>query len=59
MANVIIKTEEQRAREAYVLDSFGRNGAAVTAADREAAECVAERSREAYAALRRMEERHG
>lgn len=56
MANVIIKDEARRAHEAYVLHSF-RGGASVSSGDREAAECVAARSREAYAELKRMEDK--
>lgn len=59
MANVHIKSEERKAHEAYVLESFGRtNGGAVTAADREAAEIIAARTREAYSESKRMEEKH-
>lgn len=54
MANVIIKSEARRAHEAYVLDKF-KGGAAVTSGDREAAECIAARSREAYAEMKKME----
>lgn len=57
MANIIVKSDERRAHEARVLESFGKNGARVSAADRDAAACVAARSREAYENLKRMEER--
>lgn len=57
MANVIIKSEERRQHEAYVLNSFKKNGCSVSSGDREAAECIAARSNEAYKDLRRMEEK--
>lgn len=57
MANVIIKSEERRQHEAYVLDSFKKNGCNVSSGDREAAECIAARSREAYENLKRMEDK--
>lgn len=56
MANVIIKDDARRAHESYVLGSF-KGGAAVSSGDREAAECIAARSREAYAEMKRMEEK--
>lgn len=61
MANVIIiKNDERRRNEAYVLDSFRKGGGAVTSTDREAAEVIAARSREAYTNLKKMEEKkHG
>lgn len=55
MANVIIKSEERRKQEAYVLDSFKKGGCNVSKSDREAAECIAARSREAYQNLKKME----
>lgn len=55
MANIIIKSEERRQHEAYVLDSFKKNGCNASSGDREAAECIAARSREAYENLKRME----
>lgn len=58
MANVIIKSEEHRDHEAYVLKSFGKPGCNVTRSDREAAECIAARTREAYGELKKMEERN-
>lgn len=57
MANVVIKSEERRAHEAFVLGSFKGGGTSASSRDREAAECIAARSREAYAELRRMEEK--
>lgn len=56
MANVIIKDEARRAYEARVLGAF-KGGGPVSSGDREAAECIAARSREAYAELKRMEEK--
>ena len=55
MANVIIKSEERRQHEAYVLDSFKKKGCSVSRSDREAAECIAARSHEAYKNLKKME----
>ena len=56
MANVIIKDEARREHEARVLQAF-KGGGAVVSGDREAAECIAARSRDAYAELKRMEEK--
>ena len=58
MANVHIKSDDRKAHEAYVLESFGHNGGEVSAADREAAEVIAARSRETYSELKRMEDKH-
>ncbi len=57
MANVIIKSDDRRAQEAYVLNSFGKGhgGAGVSSRDRDAAECIAARQNEAYKELRKME----
>ncbi len=49
-----IKSEERKASEKYVLDSFGKGGA-VTRAERDAAEVIAARSREAYDEMKRTE----
>ncbi len=54
-AAVHIKSDERRAHEAYVLDSFRQGGGAATAADRDAAEVIAARSTEAYNQLKKME----
>lgn len=54
MANVHIKSEERKANESYVLETFGRKGE-ISRADREAAEVIAARSREAYNEMKRME----
>lgn len=56
MANIHIKSEERKAGEAYVLETFGRRGS-VTNADREAAEVIAARSREVYGELRKAEDK--
>lgn len=56
MVNVIIKSDERRAYEDRVLQSFGGNRADSGA--REAAEVIAARSHEAYSELKRMEEKH-
>ena len=51
MANVIIKSDERRAHENYVLSTFGKDGKTAT---------IAARSREAYKESKRMEEKkHG
>lgn len=57
MANVIIKSDEQKRDEVYILKTFGiRNNAF----GRDAAETIARRSREDIEKIRRMEEkRHG
>ena len=50
MANVMIKSDEQRRHEAYVLRTFGANtsqGQAPTKEQREAAEIISRRSAEA------------
>ena len=55
MANIIIKSDERRAYEDRVMRSFGVNPA--NREQREAAEIVAARSREAYNNLKQMEEK--
>ena len=55
MAAVHIKSDDRRAQEAYVLDSFRKGGGSTTAADRDAAEVIGARSREAYNQLKKME----
>ena len=55
MANIIIKSDERKAHEAYVLESFGKKGATVDSGAREQAECIAAKTREAYEKLRKME----
>ena len=52
MANVIIKSDERRAYESRVLNDFGGNG---TTEHREYAECIAARTQEALAEMRRKE----
>lgn len=54
MANIIIKSEEQKRHEAYVAEKFG---AGRSAADREAVEVISRRTQEAVQAARRMEGR--
>lgn len=56
MANVIIKSEERKAHEEKVMRSFGVNPA--SREQREAAEIIAARSREAYGELKRMEDKN-
>lgn len=55
MANIIIKSEERKQHETYVLNSFGKNGSSVSKQNREAAECIVARSQEAYQNLKNME----
>ena len=50
MANVMIKSDEQRRHEEYVLKTFGRSGSqgqAPTKEQREAAEIISRRAAEA------------
>ncbi len=58
MANIHIKSDERKEREAYVLESFGhvRSGA-ISPAEREAAEVIAERTREAYNEMKQADSR--
>lgn len=56
MANVIIKSEDRKRDEQYVMRSFGAISG--DPASKEAAECIAARSREAYYKLKRMEEKY-
>ena len=53
MANVIIKSEERKQHERYVMRSFGADSR--SAETREAAACIAAKSREAVAELKKME----
>lgn len=48
MANVIIKTDEQRARENQILKDFGHSPNTADKAAREYAETTARRTMEAY-----------
>lgn len=57
MANVIIKSEERKAHEQYVMRTFGADNS--SAESKEAAACIAARSREAADELRRMEGKKG
>ena len=54
MANIIIKSEEQRQHEAYVAEKFG---AGRNPEDREAVETISRRTQEAVEKARRMEGR--
>lgn len=56
MAQIIIKTDERRAYEARIMRDFGGNKN--SSADRESAEVIAARTKEAVAELKRMEEKH-
>lgn len=53
MSNVIIKSDERKKHEKYVMQSFKADSH--NSETRDAAECIAARSREAYSALKRME----
>lgn len=55
MAAVIIKSEERRAHEAYVMQEFGQNRRTADSGAREQAELIAARTREAYAEMKKME----
>lgn len=55
MANIIIKSDERKAHENRILKSYGADYSDKTA--REAAEIVAARSNEAYASMKKMEEK--
>lgn len=55
MANVIIKDDDRRAHEAYVLQEFGQNCRTADSGAREQAELVAARTREAYEQMKKME----
>lgn len=55
MANVIIKSEERRQQEAYVMQCFGKDSRTAGRETREQAECIAARTQEAYKDLCRME----
>lgn len=53
MANINVKSEDRKRQEAYVMKSFGVVGGG-TAQQREAAECIAARSREAMSMAQKM-----
>jgi hypothetical protein len=55
MANVIIKSEDRKNREAFVARSFGAN--TQSKEQREHVECIAARTKEAHDELKRMEDR--
>lgn len=55
MANIIIKSDDRRKSETYVLQQFGKDCRTVGSGDREHAEYIAARTREAYAQLKKME----
>lgn len=55
MANIIIKSEDRKQREAFVARSFGAN--MQSKEQREHVECITARTKEAHDELRRMEER--
>lgn len=55
MANIIIKSDEAKRDEQRIRQSFGVCGN--DSGTKEAVECIAARSREAYAELRKMEEK--
>ncbi len=53
MANIIIKSEDRRKREAFVARSFGAN--MQSKEHREHVECIAARTQQAHSELKRME----
>lgn len=53
MANVIIKSDERKRQEDQILRDF--HGDSQHSIDREAAECIAAKSREALEEMKRME----
>ncbi|HRS66613.1 MAG TPA: hypothetical protein P5519_12080 [Spirochaetia bacterium] len=55
MANIIIKSEDRKQREAFVARSFGAN--TQSKEQREHVECIAARTKEALGELKRMEDR--
>jgi hypothetical protein len=55
MANIIIKSEDRKKREAFVARSFGAN--MQSKEHREHVECIAARTQQAHSELKRMEER--
>lgn len=54
MANIIIKSEDRKQREAFVARSFGAN--TQSKEQREHVECIAARTKEAHDELKRMED---
>lgn len=54
MANIIIKSEDRKSREAFVARSFGAN--MQSKEHREHVECIAARTKQAHDELKRMEE---
>ena len=55
MASVIIKDDERRAHEAYVMQQFGQDCRTADSGEREQAELIAARTREAYETMKKME----
>lgn len=55
MANVVIKDDERRAHEAYVMQQFGHDCRTADSGQREQAELIAARTREAYDLMKKME----
>lgn len=55
MAAVIIRSDERREHEAYVMQQFGRDCRTADSGAREQAELIAARTREAYAEMKKME----
>lgn len=55
MANVIIKDDDRRSHEAYVMEQFGHKCSTASNETREQAELVAARTREAYNLMKKME----
>lgn len=55
MANIIIKSEDRKQREAFVARSFNAN--MTSKEDREHVECIAARTQQAHDELKRMEDK--
>lgn len=57
MANVIIKSNERRARENKILNDLGRGSRGASRQDREYAACIAEKTNEQVLKIMKKESR--
>lgn len=55
MANVIIKDDDRRTHESYVMQQFGHDCRTADSSVREQVELVAAKTREAYDIMKKME----
>lgn len=55
MLGIVVKSDERRDNEAYVLQKFGVNCQTASCGEREQAEYIAAKTGEAYAELKQME----